>query len=249
MLFWVVCHFTPFQLSTGRQIDAGRRTRTATGRQGEGDWCSRKAVYSAWATVPLSWLGLVNQASPPGPIFHSQTFATACSPACDERGCCHRSYRSCGMSVSDRGISPIWAWSLKCPISSRCLSASYMYCLLPSHCYCRLTEFLFQSKVSRSASKKYCIAIRIMQLLCLNLVTMMERQQTAIQDVCCFWANACWDWFQTQLAQSHLLTCGKRANKHTSKISTFWIAVQYFGIFWGISKCCKNRPTPAVRFL
>ncbi len=102
------------------------------GRQGEGDWCGRKAVYSAWATVPLSWLGLVNQASPPGPIFHSQTFTTACSPACDEKGCCHRSYRSCGMSLSDRGISPIWAWSLKCPILSQCLSVGYMFCLMPA---------------------------------------------------------------------------------------------------------------------
>lgn len=136
--FWVGSHCSLFLLSAGRQIDTGRRTSTATGRQGEGDWCGRKAVHSAWATVPLSWLGLVNQASPPGPIFHSQTFTTACSPACDERGCCHRSYRSCGMSLSDRGISPIWAWSLKCSILSRCLSVGYMFCLTPSH-YSRLS--------------------------------------------------------------------------------------------------------------
>lgn len=134
MFLWVVCHLSPFLLSTGGQIDAGRSRRTSAGRQAgrERDGCFRKAVSSAWATMPLSWLGLVNQASPPGPIFHPQTFTTACSAACDERGCCHRSYRSCGMSLSDWGISPIWAWSLKCPILSRCLSAGYMFCRMPS---------------------------------------------------------------------------------------------------------------------
>lgn len=62
---WVVCHFSLFLLSTGRQIDTGRRT-SIVGRQGEGDWCGKKAAYSMWATVPPSWLWLVNQASPLG---------------------------------------------------------------------------------------------------------------------------------------------------------------------------------------
>lgn len=122
MFFLPVCHFRPFLLSAGRQIDTGRRTSKEAGRQagrqGAGEWCSRKAVYSMWATVLPSWLGVVNQLSPPGPISHSQTFTTACSPACDGKGCCHSSYRSCGMSLSDRGISPIWAWSLKCSVLS-----------------------------------------------------------------------------------------------------------------------------------
>lgn len=31
--FWVVCHFSPFQLSAGRQIDTGRRTSREAGWQ------------------------------------------------------------------------------------------------------------------------------------------------------------------------------------------------------------------------
>lgn len=144
MFFRVVCHCSPFLLSTGRQIDIGRRTSTEAGRQGEGDWCGRKAVYSTWATVPPSWLGLVNQASPPGPIFHSQTFTTACSPACDEKGCCHRGNRSCGMSLSDQGFHPserghwsvpsclcVFLWAT-CPVACQVTTSS---------CQLYLTEF------------------------------------------------------------------------------------------------------------
>jgi len=51
--------FQPIWAVNGQALDTGRR------RQGEADWRGRKAVHRAWATVPLSWLVLVNQAFPP----------------------------------------------------------------------------------------------------------------------------------------------------------------------------------------
>lgn len=113
-------------------MEGGQRQ---AGRERETDAAGRPSTY-AWATVPPSWLGLINQGSPAGPIFHSQTFTTACSPARDEKGCCHRSYRSCGMSLSHQGISPIWAWSVPSWLGA---CAGYILCLTPSHHTCHLT--------------------------------------------------------------------------------------------------------------
>lgn len=157
MFFRVVCHFSPFLLSTGRQIDTGRRTSTAAGRQGEGDWCGRKAVYSTWATVPPSWLGLVNQASPPGPIFHSQTFTTACSPACDGKGCCHGGNRSCGMSLSDQGFHPSERghWSVPPCLCVFPWATCSVECQVSS-CQLYLTEF-DQNETPESPNKRFTI--------------------------------------------------------------------------------------------
>lgn len=129
-----LCHFSLSLLSPGganRRWEEDRQTGRQAGSASETDAAGRPSSCgsgSAWATLPPS--GVVNHASPAGgPIFHSQTFATACSAACDERvllggGCCHRSYRSSTMSLSGWGIWPIRACSLECPtVSSRCLSA------------------------------------------------------------------------------------------------------------------------------
>lgn len=94
-----MCHFSSFLLSTGGQIDC--RMSSVTGQR-EGDGCGRKACDGAWATSPPSRFGLVHQTS----LRALSSILRPSRQPARRRGCCHRSYRSCGMSASDRGICP-----------------------------------------------------------------------------------------------------------------------------------------------
>lgn len=114
-------------LSTGGEIDTGKRTSAElrADRVGE-DRCGRQEGRVLNVGECASILtGARKSRLPCGAYLpfsdlHNCLFSRLWREGLLSR----RAYRSCGMSLSDRGISPIGAWSLKCPVSSQCVCLS-----------------------------------------------------------------------------------------------------------------------------
>lgn len=134
MFFRVVCHFSPFLLSTGRQIDTGRKTSTAAGRQaGRGRlmWQEGRLQYVGDCASILTRAR--KSSLPSGAYLPFSDLQNSLFSSLWREGLLSQRQSIVWDEFVGPGISPIWAWSVKCPVLSLCLSEGYMFCRVPSH--------------------------------------------------------------------------------------------------------------------